>query len=372
MGRRPLSFADRNTAIDPKGAKCSTADCCFSLLPNLYRRLSMRPQRRTPTGTIRNLYRFEGGDSARLPAARGAARRPLLFLRPSRPLAGSLTVAGRLRADDARVTVTPMDLTFELVDDLAFAAQRGRAALDGHMVNTNVGQLSPMVEYAWLRRTLPLPSLAVAPATPLSAAFRRFINSRTAPAGSLNDGTKYDFIQTPTTSNAFRSPAWVAFMSRMRFAAEAHGFGTLQAAGLVGAMGEMASNAFEHSQRPDSAVVGFCSEPDAFEFVVADAGIGAAASLRLGREFEHIHDSGEALKLCITDGISRHGSNAHRGHGFQELFARLADFNARVRIRSDDQVIDLRGDRLGPPMAVPAGRPPVSGFLVCTQCFPPT
>lgn len=276
------------------------------------------------------------------------------------------------RSGEWGITVPQMDLTFELVDDLAFAAQRGQGRLESHVVATKPTLLGPLIEYVWLRRRLPLPSLTTAQSTPLTDEFRRFASTTSHAAGSLNDGAVQDFIHVPASFDGFRSTAWVTFMSRMRFAAEAHGFSTPQATGLVAALGEMASNAFEHSQKPETAIAAFRTETSIFEFVVADAGIGAAASLRLSPEFQHIHDTGEALKLCITDGVSRHGHDAKRGHGFQELFSRLADFNARVRIRSDDQVVDLRGDCLGPRLAIPAGRAPMRGFLVSTQCFPPT
>ncbi len=267
-----------------------------------------------------------------------------------------------------------MTLTYELVDDIAFAAEQPLSSqLGSHLSNAALELLGPMIEYAWLRRSLRLPSLAGALGTPLSERFRAFASEpSTSTNGSLNDGASFDFIHIPTSEVGFTAPGWVSFKSRMMFAAEAHGFSRGQAAALAGAMGEMASNAFEHSQHPDTAIVAFHTSPAIFEFVVADAGVGAAASLRTCSEFGHIHDPGEALVLCISEGISRHGRRATRGLGFQVLFARLADLNARVRIRSDNQVIDLRGDQLGPRWAIPAGRAPIQGMLISAQCFPPT
>jgi len=267
-----------------------------------------------------------------------------------------------------------MTLTYELVDDMAFAAEKLlRNNLGLYLSDAGLELLGPMIEYAWLRRSLRLPSLAGAPGTPLSERFRAFTTEPPAScSGSLNDGSPFDFVHLPTSEEGFASPGWVTFQSRMMFAAGAHGFSKAQAAALAGAMGEMASNAFEHSQRPRTAIAAFHTSQEVFEFVVADAGVGAAASLRTCPEFGHIHDPGEALVLCISEGISRHGREATRGFGFQVLFARLADLNARVRIRSDNQVIDLRGDRLGPRWAIPAGRAPIQGMLISAQCFPPT
>lgn len=265
-----------------------------------------------------------------------------------------------------------MDLTYELVDDLSFAAQGGRARLHPHLAETRLSQLGPLVEYAWLRRRLSLPSLTMGLGTPLSENFRRFAlspgNSRSE---SLNDGSTDDFAQIPSTDEGFGSVAWVTFLSRMQFAAQVHGFTKEQSAGLAGALGEMASNAREHSKRAETAIAAFRTAREMFEFVVADAGIGATASLRSCPEFQHVHDAGVALTLCISEGVSRYGRAKGHGLGFQVLFARLADFNARVRIRSDDQVIDLRGDRPGKPVTIPAGRTPMVGFIVSAQCFPP-
>lgn len=266
-----------------------------------------------------------------------------------------------------------MTLTYELVDDIAFAAEQPfRSNLGSHLSDAELELLGPMIEYTWLRRSLPLPSLSGAPGTQLSERFRDFATEPAASCnGSLNDGSPFDFVHLPTSEEGFAAPPWVSFKSRMMFAAESHGFSRSQAAALTGAMGEMASNAFEHSQRPRSAIAAFHTSPTVFEFVVADAGVGAAASLRTCPEFGHIHDPGEALVLCLSEGISRHGHDATRGFGFQVLFARLADLNARVRIRSDNQVIDLRGDRLGPRWAIPAGRAQIQGMLISAQCFPP-
>lgn len=265
-----------------------------------------------------------------------------------------------------------MTLTYELVDDIAFAAEQAlRSNLGAHLSAARLEFLGPMIEYAWLRRGLSLPSLAGARGTPLSERFSAFVTEPPAnPNGSLNDGSPFDFVHLPTSELGFTAPDWVSFKSRMMFAAEAHGFSREQAAALAGSMGEMASNAFEHSQRPRTAIAAFHTSSAVFEFVVADAGVGAAASLRTCPEFSHIHDPGEALVLCISEGISRHGRAATRGLGFQVLFGRLADLNARVRIRSDNQVIDFRGDRLGPRWAVPAGRAPIQGVLISIQCFP--
>ncbi|MCA9273957.1 MAG: hypothetical protein KDA31_13045 [Phycisphaerales bacterium] len=267
-----------------------------------------------------------------------------------------------------------MTLTYELVDDIAFAAEQPlRVNLGSHLLNAGLELLGPMIEYAWLRRSLRLPSLVEALSTPLSERFHAFTAEPPAICnGSLNDGSPFDFAHLPTSEEGFTSHSWISFKSRMMFAAETHGFSRAQAAALAGAMGEMASNAFEHSQRPCTAIAAFNASPAVFEFVVADAGIGAAASLRACPEFGHIHDPGEALVLCISEGISRHGHDAKRGLGFQVLFARLADLNARVRLRSENQVIDLRGDCLGPRWAIPAGRPPIQGMLISAQCFPPT
>lgn len=277
----------------------------------------------------------------------------------------------RVSAMRTPVRLGGMDLTFDLVDDLSFAASSGRNRLEHHLAQITPLTLAPLVEYVWLRRTISLPSMTMAIQTALGSDFQRFAQApHQHQSLSMNSTTQHDFSAIPAEASGFTALTWTTFLKRMQFAAKAHGFGDSHAAGLVGACGEMASNALEHSRMPDSAIAAFRTAPDLFEFVVADAGVGATASLRSCPEYSDVHDSGEALALCIREGVSRFGPGSHRGMGFHFMFSRLADLNARVRIRSDDQVIELRGDQLGPRLAILAARPLLRGFLVAVQCFP--
>jgi anti-sigma regulatory factor (Ser/Thr protein kinase) len=83
----------------------------------------------------------------------------------------------------------------------------------------------------------------------------------------------------------------------------------------MGAFGELQDNVFEHSGRPESGVVAYAANNDAFEFVVADAGRGVLARLRENPEFSLLADSGAALRVAASDGASRHARSTGHGYG---------------------------------------------------------
>ena len=60
------------------------------------------------------------------------------------------------------------------------------------------------------------------------------------------------------------------------------------------------------------------TEPGAFEFVVADRGIGVR---RRRAAYAALTDEGKALEAALTDGLSRHGPVSNRGLGFASTAA---------------------------------------------------
>lgn len=261
-----------------------------------------------------------------------------------------------------------MQLTFDAVDDLAFAVVR-KIRVDAHVTKLSPEHLGPCLEYLWLRRSFPLPSLRHAPQTPVLEILQRFVEAG-APISSdltLTRGRDVEISRVPETPG---SPQWIAFLRRVQCAAAARGHNSSVAAGFAGAVGEMAANAIEHSMRPSSALMGYRTGADGFEFVVADCGIGLRASLQQCAEFRCLSDPAEALTLCIQEGISRHGVGIGRGLGFAEVFRSLANLNALVRLRTENQALAIEGRSVGPLAGVPTERPFVPGFLISIHVEP--
>lgn len=138
--------------------------------------------------------------------------------------------------------------------------------------------------------------------------------------------------------------AWEQWAKHAENAAVAAGLTKGLVAGLMGALGELQDNVFEHSGRAESGVVAYAASEGAFEFVVADAGRGVLASLRENPEFSLLPDSGAALRVAASDGASRHARSTGHGYGIGQLFRALAHDAAELRFRSGDYALRLWGD----------------------------
>lgn len=137
---------------------------------------------------------------------------------------------------------------------------------------------------------------------------------------------------------------------------------------LVGALNEMQSNVYEHSGRPASGVAAYRGSQGFFEFVVSDGGIGVLASLASCPDYADVTDQSEALRLMLTDGVSRHGKGGKRGTGFRLLFSGLANLGSNLRFRSGNQALTIRGTS---PSTLPwktSEKPQISGFSATVSC----
>ena len=136
---------------------------------------------------------------------------------------------------------------------------------------------------------------------------------------------------------------------------------------MVAAMSELASNIEEHANSVDTGVVAFRATEGAFEFVVADQGIGVLRSLRGSPQFLTLDDHGRALELALTDGVSRF-PDPRRGHGFRPIFQGLADLNGYLRFRSGDHAVIMDGTNHGLATAQTVQKPDLKGFLASVMC----
>ena len=113
-------------------------------------------------------------------------------------------------------------------------------------------------------------------------------------------------------------------------------------ASLMGAMGEIQDNVYEHSGAPQTGLVAYAVTSNSFEFVVADRGMGVLQTIRQNPRYASIPDYGAALEEVIKDGVSRFPSETGRGQGFNQLFRALVGQNAELRFRSGDHALTMR------------------------------
>jgi hypothetical protein len=259
-------------------------------------------------------------------------------------------------------------LTFEFVDDLAFAADRGRLSLGNGLPSVAVQDLGPFLEYLLLSGVGLLPAPSEASWLSLDGTADLY--------SALSNRHHYWICPRTTKVGVFRTYArrpsdettWNMFCLAAERAAAAAGFPRRIAVQLAAAMGEMEGNIYEHSQSSKSGILVFRGAPGVFEFVVADRGIGVLRSLQTCSEYSNLVDHGDALKLALQDGVTRFGSGEDRGHGFRPLFMGLANLNGALRFRSGDHALTIDGYR---PIALRsriAKKVAISGLFVSVRC----
>lgn len=184
------------------------------------------------------------------------------------------------------------------------------------------------------------------------------------------DGEMTGFVTAKRAAFRGGDTYWDAFMFAMLKAMRAAGFPSLFSRGLVGACDEMQNNIHDHSEASDTGLIAYRVAPEKVEWTVADRGIGILTGLKAGA-FPSLNDSGEALKIALTDGRSRFGVGKGRGYGFRELFKALSARQGTLRFRSDDQVLTITGVSPSLGLARLQQRAQVSGFSVTVVCAKP-
>lgn len=137
---------------------------------------------------------------------------------------------------------------------------------------------------------------------------------------------------------------------------------------LIAAMEELENNIHEHADTPETGIIAYRAEPGAFEFVVADRGVGVLRSLRRCAAYAALPDEGKALEAALTDGVSRHGPDSNRGHGFRPIFTGLMNLHGELRFRSGDHAITMDGT--SPTLATSriTQKAPIDGFFAGVRC----
>jgi len=257
-------------------------------------------------------------------------------------------------------------LDFQALDGLAFAAARGR--LGNQIPVLSAQELGPLVELHQLAASglLPPPHQCpwLAPAE-LAGLIHALAEGRRE--WLCPNGRQLGLLRTGSTSPT-DTIVWTKFGLAAQQAASAAGFPRMVAAQLSAAAGELYSNIYEHSGAASTGLIAFLATPGSFEFAVCDSGVGVLASLRSCPEYRTLADAGAALQFAISDGVSRHGSGAHRGHGFRPLFVGLANLKSLLRFRSGDHVLTIDGTIAGSMPSRPAQKPSARGLLISVRC----
>lgn len=266
-------------------------------------------------------------------------------------------------------------ISFTVLDDALLAAPDRADHIRQVLVSRPVAGLGPALEYAFQQARYPaiLPVLASLPPSATSNALLQVL----LPAGQSRQlhSTSFDpltveFAMLRYRDSALEGTGWVAYLQRLKNAAKRSGFGDSTAKGLVGAVKELVENVDLHSEAPDSSVVGYASGDHAFEFAIADTGIGVLESLRRCSDYEHLSDHGDALHTALTDGESRFGRNTNHGRGFRQIFVALADLYGSLRFRSGDHRLEIEGRSPNLPTATVSQTSVYQGLMVWVACRP--
>lgn len=238
-----------------------------------------------------------------------------------------------------------LQATFEAVDDVLWQATAGRLPDLGPLILTRSGRAGPLIELAMAVRAWPDRYRAI---TIQPALFRQVVSAMAE--GAISGAGAHDragvFPLSRIDPNGSHADwlAWEQWAKHAENAAVTAGLPRGLAGGLMGALGELQDNVFEHSGRPESGVAAYAASAGTFEFVVADAGRGVLASLRENPDFALLPDSGAALQAAASDGASRHARSTGHGYGIGKLFRALAHDAAELRFRSGDHALRIWGD----------------------------
>lgn len=261
--------------------------------------------------------------------------------------------------------------TFDAADDLLWQAVAGRLPRLPPMTLDRSGSIGPLVELAIARKGVPSAYIGVTVEPPIFHKIERALNDGAISGAGARDRAGVFPLSRFDPSLSAGNLLWDQWAKHAENAAVAVGLPKGLAAGLIGALGELQDNVFEHSGRPESGLIAYGAREGAFEFVVADAGRGVLASLRDNPEFVQLADSGEALRVAVSDGVSRHAHSMGHGYGIGQLFRALAHDAAQLRFRSGDHVLRLWGHAPSLTGRVElAQRAWLDGLTITARCAP--
>lgn len=230
-----------------------------------------------------------------------------------------------------------LDLSFQVLDDLCLGVERDRVT-SNILSSLCITNISPAIEALHLANLFESKGLEMRWLRTdfTRALFEDFASGRSR--SQLNgDPTGWIIGRELIDLNN----NWTGFLMRAKKAAVNAGFDRITANGITGALEEFRSNVLEHSQNGESGYAIFHSSQGNFEFIVADYGEGVLNSLKRNVYYANLADHGEALRLAVTEGVSRH-SSPDRGNGFRPLLVGLANIAGYIRFRSGDHSYEFK------------------------------
>ena len=260
-------------------------------------------------------------------------------------------------------------VSFALADDLLWQAQAGRLTEIGSLTIQPSGRIGPLVEMAMARNQFDGAYGNISTGAHLWRQLDAAINDATISGNGHEDIAGVFPLARHNTGKGCDSVLWDQWAKHAENIAVRLGAQRSLIEGLIGAMVELQDNVFVHSGKPETGLVAYGVSPDAFEFVVADAGMGVLASLRQSPSFADLTDAGAALEAAASDGTSRFGDEAGRGYGIGQLFRALANYQGELRFRSDDHALTLWGDSPSLTGALEiAQKARMTGFVITVRC----
>lgn len=256
---------------------------------------------------------------------------------------------------------------FHDLDDLAFAAARGK--FDQTNISTTYvpQQLGPLLELLHLSAggRMPKPSywLALGNAAPFVSALDKAMDGWIAPANR-----HLGFVRALRRGTDGSSQLTHFLMTAKRAGQKVSGLHATVSGQLVAAMEELENNIHEHAGSAETGFLAYRAEPGAFEFVASDRGVGILRSLRHCPTYSTLSDNGKALEAALTDGVSRHGSDSNRGHGFRPIFTGLMNLYSELRFRSGDHAITMDGTSPTLARARITQKALIDGFFASVRC----
>jgi hypothetical protein len=234
--------------------------------------------------------------------------------------------------------------TFEAADDMLWQAHIGRLQQLLPLTLARSGLVGPLVEIAIARISRPNEYRGLVVEPPIFHEIEGALTLGTITGAGVRDRAGVFPLSRFDPSACAANTLWDQWAKHAENAAVASGLPRSLAVSLIGALGELQDNVFEHSGCPITGLVAYGARNGAFEFVVADAGRGVLASLRENSEFSHLADSGTALRIAASDGASRYARSTGHGYGISQVFRALANNAAELRFRSGDHALRLWGD----------------------------
>lgn len=268
-------------------------------------------------------------------------------------------------------------LSVGLVQEIHRAILSGRP-VGGTVAGLRRASLPAILEYGCLRRSLGSPLVPDLPATitssPLGLALKEVrseIGLRTAGPEKLpsrdTNRRPVEFYTIQDTEDV-QDRRWEEFLIRFEFSAKGVGFVPKVAAGLQGALHEMAVNAVTHAKADVPALAGYEVRDGVALFCVVDVGIGVLASLWNNPDYRHLSRHNEALRLALQDGVSGVVGTERRGFGFRQVFKSLAAQWGHLRFRSGEAYVQMDGTGLDADQAQVRFSPTLPGFQVTVCC----